>query len=95
VLLTGLAVLDVNTAWASGASGTLLFTKDGGETWNRRDLNSRVGISDIVFLDSEHGWAVGYGTILSTTDGGRTWGLRAVNGNHFLLYFLLIRILDG
>ena len=44
-------------------------------TWRERDINSRAGISEIFFLDSEHGWAVGYGTILSTTDSGRTWAV--------------------
>jgi photosystem II stability/assembly factor-like uncharacterized protein len=72
-LLTGLAVLDANKAWATGASGTLLYTNDGGETWNRKDINSQVAISDIMFLDSVHGWAVGYGAIFSTVDSGKTW----------------------
>jgi photosystem II stability/assembly factor-like uncharacterized protein len=75
--LTGLAVIDDKNAWATGAYGTLLYTKDSGETCNKRNINSRVAISDIVFVDAEYGWAVGYGTIFSTTDGGSTWALKS------------------
>jgi photosystem II stability/assembly factor-like uncharacterized protein len=77
VLLTGLAVVDVNEAWVAGASGTLLTTNDGGITWNKRKVDTPVGISDITFVDPKHGRAVGYGTILSTNDGGQTWELKS------------------
>jgi photosystem II stability/assembly factor-like uncharacterized protein len=36
-------------------------------------MDSRLALSDVVFADAAHGWAVGDGTVIRTTDGGVTW----------------------
>ena len=80
--------------WAVGKNGTMLKTTDGGIRWKQvENLNrllglptesatSNFGFSDIYFLNSEMGWAVGnfyskvssnIGGLFMTTDGGETW----------------------
>jgi len=52
----------------------LLFTDNGGETWQRQRAPSRLELIHIAFDSDKRGWIVGAaGTILATTDGGQTW----------------------
>ncbi len=58
-------------------------TTNGGRTWTRVGkklwpLYSSVSLSDVVFADATHGWAVGDGTVIKTSDGGVTWTKQAV-----------------
>lgn len=52
----------------------LLFTDNGGETWQRQRTPSRLELIHIDFDNDKRGWIVGTGgTILATVDGGQTW----------------------
>lgn len=63
---------DENNGWIVGEFGTILYTKDGGNIWKKKD--TLRGLLAINFPDKEKGWAVGeMGTILHTDDGGNTW----------------------
>ncbi|HEX4129811.1 MAG TPA: YCF48-related protein, partial [Pirellulales bacterium] len=61
--------------WIAGEPGTrILYSPDGGATWVPMATGQSLPINDLVFVDDEHGWAVGaLGTILATHDGGRSW----------------------
>ncbi|MCA9981202.1 MAG: DUF1906 domain-containing protein, partial [Anaerolineales bacterium] len=53
--------------------GTLFYTEDSGQTWERRPLPSG---DPIYFIDQLHGWLVGspsQDTLYHTDDGGQTW----------------------
>ncbi len=70
--------LDAMTGWIAGAHAALLYTLDGGVTWEAADTplseGERPTLRDVWFADVRHGWAVGEeGTILATGDGGDTW----------------------
>ncbi|HEY0380274.1 MAG TPA: hypothetical protein VGC87_25395 [Pyrinomonadaceae bacterium] len=63
----------------------VLFTEDGGKTWQaHNDFNTQTSIYDIFFLDDKTGWMAGdertsdsgqkAGVLFHTGDGGRTWG---------------------
>jgi len=78
--LRGLSVVDENTAWASGANGTVLRTDNGGNSW--QDV-SVPGADSIDFRDIE-GFTAEEAIILSagspgliykTIDGGNIWRL--------------------
>ena len=62
-------------AVALGFAGKQINTTDGGESWH---LTTYLGdtMTDMAFLDSLKGYAVGISTGFETTDGGETWELR-------------------
>lgn len=56
----------------------LLYTDDGGETWQRQRAPSRLELIHIDFANDKRGWISGAnGTILATVDGGATWTKQA------------------
>jgi len=59
---------------------------DGGNTCNQQKTDSPDDLNDIIFVDTNVGWAVGgYNTILHTTDGGKTWALSKLPGGANLM----------
>jgi len=73
--LHSVCCVDTEHIWACGNYGTILFSRDGGKTWQPQDS----GIDDfmlgsIVFADTKNGWAAGVnGTVIHTADGGVSW----------------------
>ena len=78
--------------WAVGHDGVIVHSTDAGRTWERQrvdawnpesdDAQSGVPLLDVLFLDSEHGFAVGaYSLLLETRDGGTTWQARSLLGD--------------
>jgi photosystem II stability/assembly factor-like uncharacterized protein len=68
--------------WIAGQNGTLLRTRDGGETWSAVSFpppatgDARPYLFGGTWTDASHGWFVGdHGTVLRTGDGGDTWTL--------------------
>jgi MYXO-CTERM domain-containing protein len=66
----------------SGAMGSaILWTGDGGETWETRSESREFRLERAWFVSANLGWAVGVrndqGIIAKTTDGGRTWSVAA------------------
>ena len=52
----------------------VMRTDDGGETWQRVSVPSKLELFHIDFVNDENGWIVGdNGLILTTRDGGLTW----------------------
>jgi photosystem II stability/assembly factor-like uncharacterized protein len=85
-VLTSIACNDAGHVVAVGYddSGTEIFrTINGGAKWTRLVQPVRWGLqlTDVVFIDSTHGWAVGSGTSVTTTDGGATWTRQSVGPN--------------
>jgi len=67
--------INANSGWvsASGNSmGKILYTPDGGNTWQVQDsISSFSTVSSLFFIDDFTGWGVGIGgTIKKTTSGG-------------------------
>jgi photosystem II stability/assembly factor-like uncharacterized protein len=61
--------------WFDAGAG-LLTTRDGGNSWEKRQVPAVFGY--LSFLDSLSGFAVtgGYANLYKTTDGGRSWVYR-------------------
>jgi photosystem II stability/assembly factor-like uncharacterized protein len=56
---------------ATGASGTLLRTTDGGVHWSTEPNGTTHALERLFFTDQNHGWAAGFGgTILAFDQGG-------------------------
>ncbi len=77
--------LDAKTGWAAipqadFASGTVISTQDGGQTWSSSQVPFASGSLD--FIDPQHGWNLDAsncgagscgGNLYQTQDGGKTW----------------------
>ena len=76
--LRGVSVVDDRTAWASGSSGTVLRTLDGGATWTILPVPEAgaTDFRDVEAFGPDEAIVMGIGrpaTIFRTTDGGKTW----------------------
>jgi len=81
-LATEALLLDVTRAdgrlVAVGEWGHVVLSDDGGGTWRQAaSVPTRVTLTDVTFVDSERGWAVGHDrVVLHTRDGGEHWELQ-------------------
>jgi photosystem II stability/assembly factor-like uncharacterized protein len=70
---TTIDVTDQQTAWINGDEH-VLYTLDGGMTWNRSHVAGSVGaLSTVKFVNHTHGWTANRYVLYSTTDGGQSW----------------------
>lgn len=74
-VLRGVSFVDANTGWIVGDNGTILHTKDGGNTFELQgDGEDKTNHRGVFFLDNGRGWIVGDGGDMHrTTNGGATW----------------------
>lgn len=67
--LNALHFIDEQNGWIVGQKGIILYTSDGGESWNKIEGVTSENLFDVYFTDSNNGWAVGdRGTILKYTE---------------------------
>lgn len=75
---------DERNGWIAGSNGTLLATKDGGDTWKKWSISSKDNLRDVHFIDASKGWllcertppfdkALSRTYFLRTVDGGENW----------------------
>lgn len=91
VALNGVHFIDEQNGWAVGDSGTILVTRDSGNTWNTQTGSFAQDLNAVHFVNHKLGWAVGNnGAILTTRDGGNTWAVigstttETLNSAHFI-----------
>jgi photosystem II stability/assembly factor-like uncharacterized protein len=84
--LRGVSAVSDRTVWASGASGTILRTVDGGERWTRLAVPGAdtLDFRDIDAVSERDAYALSIGSgsasrIYKTTDAGETWRLQFTN----------------
>ena len=96
--LYAVSFLNPRVGWAVGDRGTILHTRDGGETWDLQPAPTVGRLESICFVGGEDGWIVGAktipfthrsrGIVLRTSDAGETWNedqslLPGLRGVHF------------
>ncbi len=88
VRLRGISAVDADVAWASGAKGTVLRTRDGGRHWERVAVAGagELDFRDIEAFDADTAvvLAIGPGEasrVYRTDDGGATWRLALQNAD--------------
>lgn len=87
--MSGLAVVDAQSLWASGEHGTILHSVDGGSSWQKQAVPQALASADINSISavsSKIAWAVAAvtdpldatnkGYVLGTKDGGATWAIQ-------------------
>ncbi|MGD8394011.1 MAG: YCF48-related protein [Candidatus Eiseniibacteriota bacterium] len=68
---------DPGHGWAVGGSGGILYTANGGGSWNPQSAGIASYLSSVCFVDAETGWCVGDdGAVIHTTDGGIHWQMQ-------------------
>ena len=85
--------LDQNRGWVVGSKGSVLQTRDGGNTWTPRAASTDDVVRDIFFIDEQNGWLVcevnAYqlmtleqprAYLMKTTDGGEHWKRVEIKG---------------
>ena len=71
--LNSVHFINEQTGWIVGSNGTILNTRNGGETWELQPSGTTNDLFSVHFTDALNGWAVGEnGTILHTSTGGIT-----------------------
>ena len=85
--LLGLFFIDHNHGWVVGRNDVILYTSDGGDSWDiQNSTTNYYDLYDVVFTDPYQGWVCGwngssgFGVIIGTTNGGNTWRLQAGTG---------------
>ena len=74
VILYAISFPDAQHGYIAGEFGTILATRDGGATWEKREVGTDKTLFGARFTTADEGWAVGIdGLILHTRDGGRSW----------------------
>ncbi len=72
--LRAITFVNPNYGWAVGEEGTIIRTRDGGNTWELLTSGVSTVLFDVEFADTLNGVAVGdSNTVLITNDGGETW----------------------
>ena len=84
--LRGISAVSARVAWASGGSGTVLRTIDGGSTWQARPIPAAAGLDfrDVDAMSERVAFALSIGPgeasrIYKTMDGGEHWDLQFAN----------------
>jgi photosystem II stability/assembly factor-like uncharacterized protein len=91
--LRGVSAASDRVVWASGASGTILRTADGGGTWQRLAVPDadKLDFRDIDAVDERTAYALSIGAgpasrIFKTTDAGAHWTLQFTNDDPKAFY---------
>ncbi len=91
--LKAISCVGPETCWVAGAKSTILFTSDGGKTWQAQlggdPEATEEDLAEVFFMDGKHGWVMSdRNRIMGTTDGG-TWAeLSKMPGTSRGLWFL-------
>lgn len=73
----GLAIGSILNSKGNVIDSLVMRTVDGGDTWQRLVVPSKLELFHVDFNGSSHGWIVGdNGLVLATTDSGDTWRLQ-------------------
>lgn len=86
VQLRGVSAVSETVAWASGASGTILRTLDGGQHWEKLSIQGteKLDFRNVRGFDDKTAYVLSIGPgeqsrIYETTDGGQNWQLQFTN----------------
>lgn len=92
--------INSNTGWASGDSGKIIKTTNGGSEWFIQNSTTSLPLLNIMFADANTGWAAGgfddfnplcYHSVilLKTNNGGNSW-IQQISGAGFLFNDLFV-----
>lgn len=75
--LYAVAAIGSSHCWVVGKQGAIMYTGDGGTTWNQQSSGTTEDLCAVTFIDASTGWVIGdKGIILYTDNGGDTWSIQ-------------------
>ena len=81
ITLYDLHFFDARRGWAAGSDGTVMYTGNEGESWERLKTGIERSLFTLWFLSPNTGFAAGEdGQLYVTANGGRRWTPRAATG---------------
>ncbi|MCF6268376.1 MAG: YCF48-related protein [Melioribacteraceae bacterium] len=79
--------VDSENGWVVGDSGKIIYSNNGGKTWQNQNSSTKNKLISIFFIDSQKGFITGYNnTLLSTQNGGNTWKSHNVPSNNSTIF---------
>ncbi len=77
--------------WAVGDNGALLYSFDGGRSWQlQAQIRTSDNLQGIFFVNEKLGWVVGSkGLVIQTKDGGGLWDTKSIGAGTTTLYDVL------
>ncbi len=93
--------IDSNNGYATGGSGELMHTTNGGNVWTQQLVANGNDFRNLFFTDINTGWVTGdggfpsYGVVYKTTDGGNSWNLTTLGMHQLLLGMYFTDDLNG
>jgi photosystem II stability/assembly factor-like uncharacterized protein len=79
---TDIVFINQDTGFIAGATGSILKTTNGGQSWIPIQTQATQNVIKLFFVDENNGWATlgqySEGNILHTIDGGNSWVLKSV-----------------
>jgi len=74
ITLDNVQMINANTGWTVGSSGSIFMTGNGGVSWTAQTSPLALNeIRDVHFVDANNGVAVSGARLLRTTNGGVNW----------------------
>ena len=83
--------IDSNNGYATGGSGELMHTTNGGNVWTQQLVANGNDFRNLFFTDLNTGWVTGdggfpsHGVVYKTTDSGSTWNETILGPDQLLL----------
>ena len=71
--LNAVYFVDSKRGWVAGDDGVVMRTRDGGRTWTRQTVETKVAFNDVYFRNEEDGYLLAGAEIFNTEDGGESW----------------------
>ena len=79
--LSSVVFVNNDKGWVVGEKGTILHSKDGGQTWVHQNSKTDADLFSVDFINEQIGWAAGsQKTFIHTRDGGRSWSVLSQKG---------------
>lgn len=94
---------DSQKGWAIGWKGRIVFTENGGKSWEEQNGYTNFDLQEVVFSTSENGWIIGSnyksgGTkliLLKTNNGGKKWTVIEQSQNKLFVKIFFLDSLNG
>jgi len=91
-VLYNIFIVGEELIWVIGGEGTILHSKDCGDTWQNQECNTVGALQGIWFINDSCGWITGSSRIYYTNNGGDNWQL--IYSNNLVIYLSDICFLD-